>query len=74
MAKKSTKSTTRDNDKPWEGRCCRECEHCEPYMRFETLTVKDKQPTMGTCPHREFKVLLSERACKEHFKLKRLAI
>lgn len=72
MAKKSTKSTIRDDDKPWEGRCCRECEHCNPYWRFETLTVRDRQPTMGVCPYIENrKVLLSEKACKEHFRLKR---
>lgn len=63
---------TKEEDRPWEGRFCRECEHCDPYWRFETLTVKDKQPTMGTCPHREYKVLLSESACKEHFMLRKV--
>ena len=73
MAAKNEKQTkSKEDDKPWEGRFCRECAHCEPYMKFETLTVKDKEPTMGTCPHREFKVLLSERACKDNFKLKLL--
>ena len=60
---KSTKTVSKGDDKPWEGRFCRECAHCVPYMRFETLTVKDQQPTMGACPHSEFKVLLSDRAC-----------
>ena len=44
-------------------RTCGECVHCIPYMKFNTLTVKGRRPTMGTCPYREFKVLLSEDAC-----------
>ena len=51
---------------------CGECARCEPYMRFETLSIHGRKPTMGICPHREYKVLLSERACHEHFKLKKV--
>ena len=68
MAK--TNGKTEDSDE-WKKHFCGECAKCEPYMRFETLTVKDRQPTMGLCPDCEFKVLLSERACNK-FKRKRL--
>jgi len=64
----------KEEDKEYLNHVCGECALCEPYMKWETLTVKDRKPTMGTCPHKEFKVLLSERACKEHFKLKRLVL
>lgn len=53
---------------------CRECANQEPYMRWETLTVKDRQPTMGTCQYEEYKVLLSQRACKANFKLRKQEI
>ena len=53
----------------WKSRFCGECARCEPYLRFETLSVHGRKPTMGICPYREFKVLLSERACKD-FKIK----
>ena len=69
------KTSKKENDKPWEGHSCNDCEKCVPYMKFETLTVKDKKPTMGICPHvTERKVLLSERACKEYFKLKHIKL
>ena len=66
------KGTSTKDDKPWDGRYCRDCAHCEPYLRFETLSVHGRQPTMGICPYNEYKVLLSEAACKEHFKPKRV--
>ena len=67
MAKTSNKT---DESEDWKSRFCGECARCEPYMRFETLSVHDMKPTMGTCPDCEFKVLLSERACK-NFKRKK---
>lgn len=57
-----------EEDKSWEGHTCRDCAHCTPYTKWETLTVKDRQPTMGICPHNEYKVLLSQKACKPYFK------
>lgn len=64
MAKTSNKTEESDE---WKKHFCGECARCEPYMRFETLTVKEKKPTMGTCPkNTERKVLLSEKACKEY--------
>lgn len=69
MAK--TRNKTEESGE-WKSRFCGECSRCEPYMKFETLTVKDRKPTMGTCPEREFKVLLSERACKR-FKRKKVS-
>lgn len=69
------KTSNKEEDKPWEGRFCNDCAECEPYMKWETLTVKDRKPTMGICPHiTNRKVLLSERACKEHFKLKHIKL
>lgn len=59
--------------KPWEGRRCGECGNVTEVTRFHTLTVKDRKPTMGRCPHYmngEFSVLLSAPACKEHFVLR----
>ena len=48
--------------------CCRECRLCQPVMDFNTLTVKDKKPTLGRCPREEYCVLLSQRACKNYNK------
>ena len=58
-----------DND--YLNHLCGECARCEPYMRFETLSVHGRKPTMGICPLSEFKVLLSEMACK-NFKRKKI--
>ena len=51
---------------------CGDCEHCVPVTRFHTLTVKDKKPTLGTCPYWTLSrcVLLSQRGCK-HYKERR---
>ena len=42
---------------------CGECTRCTPVMKFHTLTIKDRQPTLGRCPECEFCVLLSQQAC-----------
>jgi len=42
---------------------CGECACCTPVMKFHTLTIKDRQPTLGRCPECEFCVLLSQQAC-----------
>ena len=49
---------------------CGECVNCTPIYDFHTLTVKDRKPTMGTCPYWTSSrcVLLSQRACKKHYK------
>lgn len=47
---------------------CHECANVTIVTRFNTLSIQGK-PTLGTCPYwKESKcVLLSQRACKEHF-------
>ena len=55
---------------PEEQHTCGECAECEPVTKFHTLSVQGRKPTMGRCPYEEFCVLLSQRACKEHFKEK----
>lgn len=68
MAKKNTKAENEE----WKNHTCGECARCEPYMRFETLSVHGRKPTMAVCPLvTERRVLLSETACRE-FRLKRL--
>lgn len=49
---------------------CRECAHVESVTDFHTLTVHGRLPTLGRCPHWTLSrsLLLSQRACKEHFK------
>jgi len=43
---------------------CGDCVWCSPIMKFHTLTVKDRKPTLGNCPFMERRrVLLSERGC-----------
>ena len=46
---------------------CRDCKHVTPVMRFETLTVHGRHPTLGTCPYwqKSKYVLLSQRACEK---------
>ena len=52
---------------PWEDETCGTCVWCTPYLAFHTLTVRDRKPTMGTCPNwtQSKCVLLSQRACAE---------
>ena len=54
MRKKAKAPTTRHY--------CRECARCIPVTRFHTLSVTG-QPTLGECPLREWRVLLSDPAC-----------
>lgn len=54
-------------NKQQEGRRCGECALGEVYTAFHTLSIHGK-PTMKTCPYSEYKRLLSEKACVEHFK------
>ena len=51
----------------WQDEVCGTCKHCTPYMAFHTLMVKDRKPTMGTCPNwtKSKCVLLSQRACEK---------
>jgi len=51
---------------------CRDCAWQIPVLRFTTLTVHGRQPTLGECPHWTDSrcVLLSQRAC-EKFKMKK---
>lgn len=46
---------------------CGDCEEATP-LTSDHLSVKDRRPLQATCRHRKHMVLLSERACKEHFK------
>lgn len=65
MAKNYRATTvTKDNgkDKEYLKHTCGECAHCTPETAFHTLTVKDRRPTLGRCPEKEFCVLLSQRA------------
>ena len=55
---------TKDN-KDYEKHVCRECARCTPVTAFHTLTVKDRQPTLGRCPEEKYCVLLSQLACKK---------
>lgn len=50
---------------------CRECEHVTIVTRFHTLSVKG-EPTLGECPYwtQSKCVLLSQKACAKHFKMK----
>ena len=50
-------------DKEYEKHVCGECKRCTPITKFNTLTVKDRKPTLGRCPESTCSVLLSQRAC-----------
>lgn len=66
MAKNYRTTTAVQNsgkDKEYEKHVCGECKRCTPVTKFNTLTVKDRKPTLGLCPEEEFCVLLSQRAC-----------
>lgn len=54
---------------------CGECAHCTPLMRFCTLTVHGRRPTLGTCPYWTLSrcVLLSQWCC-ERFKKREQAL
>lgn len=53
----------RQKDIKIETGICRECQHVIPILRFHTLSIKG-EPTLGTCPYSDMKVLLSQRGCK----------
>lgn len=60
----TTTATKGDNkDKEYEKHVCGECKRCTPVTKFNTLTVKDRKPTLGRCPESTCSVLLSQRAC-----------
>ncbi len=44
---------------------CRECAHVTPVTDWHTLSVHDRQPTLGRCPYWTVSksVLLSQRSC-----------
>lgn len=48
---------------------CGDCEEAQP-VTDDYLSVKDKRPLMARCPHKKYMVLLSHKACTEHFKKK----
>ncbi len=50
-------------DKEYLKHVCGECKRCTPVTKFNTLTVKDRKPTLGRCPESTCSVLLSQRAC-----------
>ena len=52
-------------DKEYEKHTCGECKRCTPVTKFNTLTVKDRKPTLGRCPEQTCCVLLSQRACQK---------
>ena len=52
------------DSKEYEKHTCGECARCTPVTLFHTLTVKDRQPTLGRCPEHIFCVLLSQPADK----------
>ena len=56
-------AAAQDGGKEYEKHVCRECGRCTPLTAFHTLTVKDRQPTLGRCPEFTHCVLLSQRAC-----------
>ena len=66
MAKNCRTTTTAQNsgNKEYEKHVCGECKRCTPVTKFNTLTVKDRRPTLGRCPEYTYCVLLSQRACK----------
>lgn len=45
-------------------RICRECSHITPSDKY--LSVAEKKPLLGSCPHMRHLRLLSENAC-QHF-------
>lgn len=51
---------------------CGDCRHVVPVYRHNTLTVKDKKPTLGECPFwtSSRSVLLSQFSPCEHFESK----
>ena len=67
MAKNYRTTTTAaqnsGKDKEYEKHVCGECKRCTPVTKFNTLTVKDRKPTLGRCPESTCSVLLSQRAC-----------
>ena len=66
MAKNYRTTTAAKNsgkDKEYEKHLCGECKRCTPVTKFNTLTVKDRKPTLGRCPESTCSVLLSQRAC-----------
>lgn len=66
MAKNYRTTTTAwhsGKDKEYLKHTCGECKRCTPVTKFNTLTVKDRKPTLGRCPESTCSVLLSQRAC-----------
>ena len=66
MAKNYRTTTTaaqNSGNKEYEKHVCGECKRCTPVTTFNTLTVKDRKPTLGRCPESTCSVLLSQRAC-----------
>lgn len=49
---------------------CGECAHCVEVTSFHTLSVHGGKPTLGRCEYEKYCVLLSQVACKEHFKMR----
>lgn len=70
MAKNCRTTTTASKncgkDKEYEKHTCGECKRCTPVTKFDTLTVKDRKPTLGRCPESTCSVLLSQRACPKY--------
>jgi heterodisulfide reductase subunit A-like polyferredoxin len=49
MAKKNKTTTAAQisGSKEYEKHVCGECKRCTPVTKFNTLTVKDRKPTLG---------------------------
>lgn len=64
MAKKNNynRNAATQGSKEYQKHTCGECARCTPVMKFHTLTVKDRQPTLGRCPEFTYCVLLSQPA------------
>jgi len=59
----TTHAQNSGKDKEYLNHTCGECKRCTPVTKFNTLTVKDRKPTLGRCHEHTACVLLSQRAC-----------
>lgn len=52
---------------------CRDCVNVTPLTDHHLLSVHGREPTLGRCPYwtESRSVLLSQRACKDNFKLRK---
>lgn len=59
------RSNTQPNPKKQEPHVCGECANVTEVYDHHTLTVRDRKPTLGTCPFWKGSrcVLLSQKSC-----------